>query len=45
MQSLMTRQKNLMATNPIIKPANVRRGANHKAEGDTTKSITSRVKV
>jgi hypothetical protein len=31
--------------NPIINPANVRRGANHKAEGDTTKSITSRVKV
>jgi hypothetical protein len=31
--------------NPIINPTNVRRGANHKAEGDTTESITSRVKV
>jgi hypothetical protein len=30
---------------PIINPANVRRGANHMAEGDTTESITNRVKV
>jgi hypothetical protein len=31
--------------NPIINPANVRREANHMAEGDTTKSIANRVKV
>jgi hypothetical protein len=31
--------------NPIINPANVRRGANHTAEGDTAESITNRVKV
>jgi hypothetical protein len=31
--------------NPIINPANVRRGANHIKEGDTAESITSRRKV
>jgi hypothetical protein len=31
--------------NPIINPANVRRGANHMEEGDTAESITSRRKV
>jgi hypothetical protein len=31
--------------NPIINPANVRRGANHMAEGDTADSIENRVKV
>jgi hypothetical protein len=31
--------------NPIIKPTNVRRGANHIEEGDTAESIMSRRKV
>jgi hypothetical protein len=31
--------------NPIINPANVRRGANHMEEGDTAESITRRRKV
>jgi hypothetical protein len=31
--------------NPIINPANVRRGAGHMAEGDTTESVAARVKV
>jgi hypothetical protein len=31
--------------NPIINPANVKRGANHMVEGDTAESITNRVKV
>jgi hypothetical protein len=31
--------------NPIINPTNVRRGANHMAEGDTAESIANRVKV
>jgi hypothetical protein len=31
--------------NPIINPANVRRGANHMEEGDTTESIANRVKA
>jgi hypothetical protein len=32
-------------SNPIINPKNVRRGANHMAEGDTTKTIVVRVKI
>jgi hypothetical protein len=31
--------------NPIINPANVKRGANHIEEGDTAESIANRVKV
>jgi hypothetical protein len=31
--------------NPIINPANVRRGANHMAEGDTSESIANRAKI
>jgi hypothetical protein len=31
--------------NPIINLANVRRGANHMAEGDTVESVANRVKV
>jgi hypothetical protein len=31
--------------NPIINPENIRRGANHKAEGDTAESIANRVKI
>jgi hypothetical protein len=31
--------------NPIINPWNVRRGANHMAEGDTKETIAARVKV
>jgi hypothetical protein len=31
--------------NPIINPANVRRGANHMAKGDTAESIANGVKV
>jgi hypothetical protein len=30
--------------NPIINPANVRRGANHMVEGDTAESIANRAK-
>jgi hypothetical protein len=31
--------------NPILNPANVTRGANHLAKGDTTDSLTTRAKV
>jgi hypothetical protein len=31
--------------NPIINPGDVRRGANHMAEGDTEETIAARVKV
>jgi hypothetical protein len=31
--------------NPVINPGNVRRGANHVAEGDTEETIATRVKV
>jgi hypothetical protein len=31
--------------NPVLNPANVNRGANHLAEGETTDSLTSREKV
>jgi hypothetical protein len=31
--------------NPIINPENVRRGANHMAEGDTEETVATRVKV
>jgi hypothetical protein len=31
--------------NPIINPENVRRGANHMAEGDTEEIVAARVKV
>jgi hypothetical protein len=31
--------------NPIINPENIRRGANHMAEGDTTESIANREKI
>jgi hypothetical protein len=31
--------------NPIINPENIRRGANHMAEGETTKTVAARVKV
>jgi hypothetical protein len=30
--------------NPVLNPANVTRGANHLAEGDTSESLTTRVK-
>jgi hypothetical protein len=30
--------------NPVINPANINRGANHLAEGQTTESLTSRKK-
>jgi hypothetical protein len=31
--------------NPVLIPANVTRGANHLAEGDTTESLTTRAKI
>jgi hypothetical protein len=31
--------------NPVLNPANVTRGANHLAEGDTADSLTTRVKI
>jgi hypothetical protein len=31
--------------NPVLNPSNINRGANHLAEGDTTESLTNRVKV
>jgi hypothetical protein len=31
--------------NPVLNPANINRGANHLAEGETTDSLTSREKV
>jgi hypothetical protein len=31
--------------NPVVNPANVTRGANHLAEGDTAESLTTRVKI
>jgi hypothetical protein len=31
--------------NPIINPGNVRRGANHMAEGDTKETVAAKVKV
>jgi hypothetical protein len=31
--------------NPVLNPANINRGANHLAEGDTAKSLANRVKV
>jgi hypothetical protein len=31
--------------NPILNPANINRGANHLAEGETADSLTTRVKV
>jgi hypothetical protein len=31
--------------NPVLKPANVTRGANHLAEGDTADSLTTRAKI
>jgi hypothetical protein len=31
--------------NPILNPANITRGANHLAEGDTADSLTTRAKV
>jgi hypothetical protein len=31
--------------NPVLNPANITRGANHLAEGDTADSLTTRVKV
>jgi hypothetical protein len=31
--------------NPMINPENIRRGANHMAEGDTKETIAARVKV
>jgi hypothetical protein len=31
--------------NPVLNPANIGRGANHLAEGDTTESLANRVKV
>jgi hypothetical protein len=37
--------RNPSNNNHIISPANVRRGANHMEEGDTSESITSRRKV
>jgi hypothetical protein len=31
--------------NPMLNPANINRGANHLAEGETADSLTTRVKV
>jgi hypothetical protein len=31
--------------NPVLNPANINRGANHLAEGDTAESLANRVKV
>jgi hypothetical protein len=31
--------------NPVLNPANINRGANHLAEGETTDSLATRVKV
>jgi hypothetical protein len=31
--------------NPVLSPANMRREANHLAEGDTTDSLTNRAKI
>jgi hypothetical protein len=31
--------------NPVINPANVIRGANHMAEGDTTDYVANRIKI
>jgi hypothetical protein len=31
--------------NPVLNPANVTRGANHLAEGDTADSLATRAKV
>jgi hypothetical protein len=31
--------------NPVLNPANISRGANHLAEGDTAESLANRVKV
>jgi hypothetical protein len=31
--------------NPVLNPTNVTRGANHLAEGDTTDSLSTRVKI
>jgi hypothetical protein len=31
--------------NPVLNPANINRGANHLAEGDTANSLANRVKV
>jgi hypothetical protein len=31
--------------NPVVNPANVTRGANHLAEGDTVESLTTRAKI
>jgi hypothetical protein len=31
--------------NPVLNPANITRGVNHLAEGDTAGSLTTRVKV
>jgi hypothetical protein len=31
--------------NPVLNPANVTRGANHLAEGDTVESLTTREKI
>jgi hypothetical protein len=31
--------------NPVLNPANINRGANHLAEGETADSLATRVKV
>jgi hypothetical protein len=31
--------------NPVLNPANITRGANHPAEGDTAESLTTRAKI
>jgi hypothetical protein len=31
--------------NPVLNPANIDRGANHLAEGQTTESLTTRKKI
>jgi hypothetical protein len=31
--------------NPVLNPANITRGANHLAEGDTTDSLANRAKI
>jgi hypothetical protein len=34
-----------VTNNPFINPGNVRRGANHRVEGDTIESIANRVQI
>jgi hypothetical protein len=37
--------KELDDNNPLLNPTNIKRGANHLAEGDTTESLANREKI